>query len=296
MKFLTTQEFANINSVDDSTVKKWAQEGKVKSYNIHHRLSNLILDPKTEKKTSIVGLMNLKGGAGKTTLAAHFAILLSKLNFKVLLIDTDHQNQCKLFFPEQQYEYAIDDLLNGDKEIINGVYSVSTEDSKLDIIYSSYSLALFARNYKNLDGFYELIDKLKPNYDFIIVDTSPNFDIINHNVAVTVSHIIIPVIPTNMHVEGIEHQIKALEGIANIPLNRIVGILPNNVSEKKVEHPTYIELLKSEYGEGVFENFIPSDPWIEKVTTYRTNIFDYREKSKSSQALKKAVWDFLRRL
>ncbi|MDH5681124.1 MAG: ParA family protein [Spirochaetota bacterium] len=295
MKFYTTQEYATNHNVDESTVKKWALEKKVKSYNIHHRLSNLIID-QDNKETTIIGLMNLKGGAGKTTLAAHFASLLSKVGFKVLLVDTDHQNQCKLFFPEQNYEYAINDILNNEVDVNNGIYKVSTHDSNLDIIYSSYALALFARNYKSLDGFYEMINKIKSNYEFIIVDTSPNFDIINHNVANTVTNIIIPVIPTNMHVEGIGHQIEALQNIAKIPLDRILGILPNAVNEKTIEHPTYIQFLENEYPEGVYENRIPFDPWLEKVTTYKTNIFDYREKSKSSQSLKKAVWETLRRL
>jgi len=295
VKFYTTQEYAKLKDVDDSTVKKWSSEKKIKSYNIHHRLSNLVLE-KDNNKTSIISFMNLKGGAGKTTLAAHFASLLSKVGFKVLLVDTDHQNQCKLFFPEQSYEYAINDILNNEIDVSKGIYKVSTHDSTLDIIYSSYALALFARNYKNLDGFYEMINKIKDNYEFIIVDTSPNFDIINHNVANTVTHIIIPVIPTNMHIEGISHQIEALQNIANIPLERIIGILPNAVNEKTIEHPTYVEYLHSEYKEGVYEHKIPFDPWLEKVTTYKTNIFDYREKSKASQSLKKAVWETLRRL
>jgi len=240
--------------------------------------------------------MNLKGGAGKTTLAAHLAIYLSKLDFKVLLIDTDHQSQCKLFFPQQEFNYAIDDILSKNIDVHDAIYTVTTETSKLDIIFSSYALALFASDYKNLDGFLELINKVKKNYDFIIVDTSPNFDIINRNVAMAVTHIIIPVIPTNMHVEGVEHQIQALDKIAHVSLDRIIGILPNIVVSKQVEHPTYIEYFNKVYGDLVYTANIPRDPFLEKVSSFNTNIFDYREKSKASQAIKKFVWETLRRI
>jgi cellulose biosynthesis protein BcsQ len=57
--------------------------------------------------------MNLKDGCGKTTIASHLAALLSILDFKVLLIDTDHQNQCRLFFPERSYENTLLDALEG---------------------------------------------------------------------------------------------------------------------------------------------------------------------------------------
>ena len=295
MKFYTTAEYAEKIGVDEAVVKKQAIAGKVKSINVTKSQPNLIMDQENTE-TSIIGLMNLKGGAGKTTLASHLAVMLSKIGLKVLLIDTDHQAQCKLFFPQQDYEFALDDILSQNANVKDAIYSVNTENSKLDIIYSSYSLALFAHNYKNLDGFLEMVNKVKDDYDFIVVDTSPNFDIINRNVATTVTHIIIPVIPTNMHVEGIEHQRDALQKIAHVPLERIIGIIPNNVNEKKVEHPSYIEYLKEVYTDVVFDTYIPGDPWLEKVSTYGTNLFDYREKSRASQALKKFTWETLRRL
>ena len=87
-----------------------------------------------------------------------------------------------------------------------------------------------------------------------------------------------------------------MEQIAQVPLDRIKGTIINNYEEKKEEHKTHTQLLQEEYENGIFNNFIPADPWLEKVTNFRTNIFDYRENSKSSQAIKRLTWEVLRRI
>lgn len=302
MKFYTTQEYADIKKVDDSTVRKWTVSKELNSYKIYYKYSNLVLDPDTPKKTAIIGFMNLKGGAGKTTLSTNIAVLLAKIGFKVLLIDTDHQSQCKLFFQPVENKYSIDDILSKNVKTKEAIYSIPIGNElkedycSVDIIFSSYSLALFASDYKNLDGFLELTESVKSDYDFIIVDTSPNFDIINKNVASTVSHIVIPLVPVNMHIEGLQHQLKALTQIAKIPLETVTGILINNFNKNLTAHNGYVEYLKEDYKDSVFETLIPTDPWLEKVSTERMNIFDYRENCKSSQALKKITWEMLRRL
>jgi len=297
MKFITTQEYAHRLGVSDATISKKAQGRSIQTLTVAASLPNLIIDPDIQKETAIIGFMNLKGGAGKTTLATHIAIYLSKLGFKTLLIDTDHQNQCRFYLPNQDYNHSIVEVLSEDIGIEEAIYKISTPTYEMDMIYSSYALAIFASDYRRLDGFLEAITKIKSNYDFIIIDTSPNFDMINRNVAVTATHIVIPIIPNKLHIEGVGHQINALDRVAHVPLDRIVGIVPNICDVKhKVGHENQITLLKEEYAEFVFNNFIPNDPFMEKIPNYNENIFDFREKSKSSQALKRFTWELLRRL
>ncbi|MDH4128848.1 MAG: ParA family protein [Spirochaetota bacterium] len=297
MTFLTLEELSTQENVDPRTIQNWSSQKKINSVSPAHPLPKLFWKNNNSNTfAKSIAFMNLKGGAGKTTLTVNFSVYLARLGFKVLLIDTDHQNQCDAFFPSIDYKYSIDTILSSEIKPEDGIYTIEGETYKLDVIYSSFSLALFARHYSKIDGFLEMIEQIKNNYDFIIVDTSPNFDIINHNVAVSANNIIIPMIPTELHYKGLLHQLKALEQIARIPLDRVKGILPNLVNSNKVQHPTYIELVKEEFPNGVFEHVIPEDPYLEKLSTFRTNIFDYRENSKGGRAFKKATWELLRRV
>ncbi len=294
MKFYTIEEFAKLKDIGESTAREWCLKGKQKNLVVSQSLPKLIIDENGSKETFVISLMNLKGGCGKTTIATHLAILLAKLEFKVLIIDCDHQNQCRFFFPDQEYDYSIKNVLSEDCDTEEAIYKPET-DYDIDIIYSDYSLALFAADLRDEEMMLKIIEPVKQNYDFIIFDTSPNFDIINRNVARASTHIAIPIIPTKLHIEGLGHNIIGLEQIAKIPMERIIGVIPNIVKEKAAQHRAYLELLRDEY-ETVYNVHIPEDINLPKVNDFRINIFEYREKSKSSQALKKFTWETLRRL
>lgn len=295
MKFYTIEEFAQLNEVSESTIKERCLKGKYKSFHVSQSLPKLIIDEESPKETFSISLMNLKGGCGKTTIASHLAIMLAKLEFRVLIIDCDHQNQCRFFFPDMEYDYSIKNLLADEKSVEDCIYTPES-DFKIDIIFSDYSLALFAADLRDDEKLVKAIAPVKDNYDFIIFDTSPNFDIVNRNVARASSHIIIPIIPTKLHIEGLGHNIVGLEQIAKIPMERIIGVIPNIVKDKAAQHKAYLELLHEEYPEAIYPDFIPEDINLPKVNDFHINIFDYREKSKSSQALKKFTWETLRRL
>lgn len=296
MKYLTVEDYAKNENVTSKTIYEHVKHKKLAEINIKQDLPKLVYNSASKKFTEIIAFMNLKGGAGKTTISVHTAAMLSKLNFKVLLIDTDHQNQCRLFFPDQHYDYSLKTVLAEEAPITDCIYTTQTETSNIDIIYSSYSLTLFAAKFYDQDKLKTLIDQVKSNYDFIIIDTSPNFDIININVARAANRIIVPLTPTTLHIEGMAHNFEALEKVAEINTKNVLGILPSIYNDKKAEHRAYLELMREEYPHLLFDIQIPQDTHLEKVATDRKTILDAREKSKSSQSFKKFIWELLRRL
>ncbi len=294
--YYTVEEYAKKQKLTPKTIYEYVKQKKLSEINIKQDLPKLVYVPDSKRNAEVIAFMNLKGGAGKTTITVHTATMLSKLDFKVLLIDTDHQNQCRLFFPEQHYDHSLKSALADEASLKECIYKARTETSELDILYSSYSLTLFAAKFNNQNKLKSLIDEIKASYDFIIIDTSPNFEIININVARAASRIIVPLTPTTLHFEGMAHNFEALEKVAEIDTTKVLGILPSIYNEKKAEHRAYLELINEEYPHLLFKTSIPQDTHLEKVATDRKTIFDVREKSKSSQSFKKFVWELLRRL
>ena len=65
-------------------------------------------------KAKKIAIINNKGGVGKSTTSVQLAHGLAKLDFKVLLIDLDGQNDSSLFlgFTEEDYENTFFDLMD----------------------------------------------------------------------------------------------------------------------------------------------------------------------------------------
>ena len=69
-----------------------------------------------KKQSTIIAVVNQKGGTAKTTTVENLGIVLSRQNKKVLLIDTDPQASLtiSLGYPRpDDLELTLSDLLNG---------------------------------------------------------------------------------------------------------------------------------------------------------------------------------------
>ncbi len=117
-----------------------------------------------------IGLISIKGGVGKTTLSAALASdLVKRHEARVLLVDANYSApnlglHMNILAPKK----SVHDVLAGGenmKEAIHSRYGV-------DVIPGSF---LFKRSYNPLK-LRNKIASLKKNYDFVIIDSSPNLN------------------------------------------------------------------------------------------------------------------------
>jgi chromosome partitioning protein len=161
----------------------------------------------------IISFSIFKGGTGKTTSAVSTASALVQKSKKVLLVDLDQQASATRYLdldPEQSpnlYEVYI-----GVKQAQLAIRKTS---AKIDMLTSHVLLAAIEEALEPGDEMKlsEILNPLKANYDFILIDTPPGKAMLAFNGLAAADLIIIPASAERMAVDGVADLITHVQKI-----------------------------------------------------------------------------------
>ncbi len=211
----------------------------------------------------IVSVINYKGGVGKTTLTANLGAELAFRGKKVLLIDLDAQASLTFSFirPEEWQKYFegsrtikkwFDALLEGNTTPLSSL--VHTPErvgdrlqgrGRLDIICSHLGLinvdlelatqlggASLAQTKKNFLKVHRrlaegLAEAAFSEYDLILIDCPPNFNIVTKTAIVASDGVLIPARPDYLSTIGIDYLLRSLRRLVK-DYNDFVEVEPGD--------------------------------------------------------------------
>ena len=167
-----------------------------------------------------------KGGVGKTFIASNLAHLLALLDYKVIILSIDSQNNVYSIFNK------VNQRIKGSlkKSILsNEIYKVKLREN-LDFI--PIELYLSPNILKEVPAF---LRKLKKNYDYIIIDSLPALKVDNIFLENS-DKIIIPAHGDKMTLQGIISIIKEhREKIHSIIFNKYINTKINREYYKEIK-------------------------------------------------------------
>jgi chromosome partitioning protein len=236
----------------------------------------------------VIALANQKGGVGKTTTAINLAASLAVLEYKVLIIDADPQANATsgVGFDVRNvktsiYECIVDEL-DPRKIILN------TEIQGLDLIPSHIDLVGAEIEMLNLPNrekvLRHVIEKIKDDYDFILIDCSPSLGLITVNSLTAADSVIIPVQCEYFALEGLGKLLNTIKIIQTKlhPELEIEGFLLTMFDSRLNLSNQVMEEVKKHFQEMVFESVISRNIKLSEAPSYGQPAILYDATSKGA--------------
>jgi len=173
--------------------------------------------------TNIIAFVSIKGGVGKTTLALEVASsLVNNYGKKVLLVDANFSAPNLGLYLDLTNDETLHHALDG-TPLHNAIY----EAHGIDVVPAS----LYYENPVDYNLLPKLLAKYKPRYDYIIIDSSPNYEELKP-VINTADRIFVVTSPDHV---TLETTMKSAE-LAKKQETPIEGIIVNRIRSPKHEY------------------------------------------------------------
>lgn len=256
----------------------------------------------------IIVVANQKGGVGKTTTTKNLGYCLAKNEKKkILLVDYDEQKSLSysLGFRDDEIENSknIGDIMIDQISEKKDLDITETIKSKygMDIILGSSDIALYELQYMNNENTYltllkDSLEKLKDEYDYIIIDTNPSLKFTTVQALYCADSVIIPNNPSELSTNGFKELFDKILAISEINTNlKIKGIVLTQVDMKVEGTEKIISAIRKKLKGiiNVFDTQIPNNIRIASSNNLKMPVQEYNNRSWGAIAYKKLAKEFI---
>ena len=238
----------------------------------------------------VISVSNQKGGVGKTTTSLSLAASLGVLEKKVLLIDADPQGNATsgIGINSDDFNKSSYDVLLNQCEINDSI--IKTKSPNLDIIPANIDLVAveieLVDTNKREHMLTKMIDKIKKDYDFIIIDCPPSLGLITMNALTASNSVIIPIQCEYYALEGLGKLLNTIKGIQKVHNDNLEmeGILLTMFDSRLRLSNQVKDDVKKHFGDMVFSTIIPRNVSLGEAPSHGESIIVYNSTSKGSKS------------
>ena len=241
-------------------------------------------------KVRIIAITNQKGGVGKTTTAINLSACLAAMGKKVLAIDADQQGNTTsgLGLEKDEIEMTIYNVMLGECSLSD--VKLPTCVDGLEVVPANISLTgaeieLIGKEDREFILKKE-VEKIKENYDFIIIDCPPSLNVITINALTASDTVLVPIQCEYFALEGLEQLIHTIN-LVKKGLNRqleLEGIVFTMFDARTNLSLQVVEEVTRSLGENVYRTIIARNVRLGESPSHGLPIHLYDPKSKGAES------------
>ena len=249
--------------------------------------------------TLILGVLNQKGGVGKTTTSANLGAAIAQKGKKVLLIDLDAQSNLTTHLgygvpsadmaPTEETPASINsiyDVLKGTKTVDEVILKRS---NNLDLIPSSLLLSAADLEFGGVVGrellVRRVVEKIKDRYDAIIIDCPPALGLMSLNALAAVQKIVVPVQSEYLALHGVRQLLDTIDQVRSVynPTLVVGGVLIClHDGRKRLARAVY-DTIRAYFGDLVFKTVIRTNVSLAEAPSQGKTVMEYAPKSSGAE-------------
>lgn len=237
----------------------------------------------------VIAIANQKGGVGKTTTAINLSACLAERNKRILAIDIDPQGNTTsgLGVNKNNLENTIYQMMIGECSLQECL--IKTDFDNLYLLPSNVNLAgaeieligISEREYilKNY------IDKVRDDYDFIIIDCPPSLSTLTVNAMTAADTILVPIQCEFYALEGLTqliHTINLVKKRLNPDL-RMEGVVFTMFDARTNLSLQVVENVKENLNQNIYKTIIPRNVRLAEAPSHGLPINVYDPKSAGAE-------------